>query len=117
MGASNYFKIRKEGFELRTKEVVAAYTVRVGGSNDGHHIDRVITITDPTTSFRVTIPDGSYEGQELLVTLISDANDETIQVWKSTPGAGINLTAAGDFASLEWVNDDAGWIVLAFEST
>lgn len=117
MSASNYFKMRKEAFELRTKDVIATYTVRVGGSTDNHIADRVITVTDPTAGFTITIPDGAYEGQELLITFLSDANGVTVVAYKSTPGAGINLTAAGDFASLEWVNSEAGWVVLAYQST
>jgi len=117
MSASNYFKMRKEGFEIRTKAVITTYTVRVGDSDDGHHVDRVITITDPEENFTITIPDGAYEGQELLITFLSYGNDVTVIAYKSTPGAGINLTAAGDYASLEWANDVAGWIVLAYQST
>lgn len=117
MGASNHFKIRKDGVTLRTKAVITTYTVRVGDSDDGHHIDRVITVTDPAESFTITIPDGAYEGQELLITFLSDVNGVTVTAYKTTPGAGINLTAAGDYVSFEWVNDEAGWIVLAFQAT
>ena len=117
MAAGNLFITRSKAFVLRTKAVNTTYTVRVGGSGYNHIKDRVITVTDPTANFTITIPDGVYEGQQLLITFLSDANNVTVTVYKSTPGAPINLTTAGDFASLEWVNDDAGWVVLAYEST
>lgn len=117
MGASNLFLTRKKAFTLRTKAVSTAYTVKVGGSADNHIKDRVITVTDPEENFRVTIPNGAYRGQQLLITFLSDANGVTVDAYKSKPGAGIDLTAAGDFVSLEWVNDTVGWIVLAFQTT
>ena len=117
MSANNLFGTRKRAFELRTKAVASTYTVKVGGTSDKFEKDRVITVTDPEESFTITIPDGVYEGQQILITFLSDASDVTVTAYKSTPGAGIALTAAGDFASLEWVNSTAGWIVLASQAT
>jgi len=116
MGASNLFKIRKDAFVLRTKDINAAYTVRVGGSDDGHHVDRVITITNPAASFHLDIPAGSYFGQELLVTLLENDEAATVTVHKAVPDATLGLTDVGDYASLEYVNDTAGWILLAAET-
>lgn len=117
MSAGNLFATRQKAVTLRTKAISAAYTIRVGGSADNHIVDRVITITDPTTSFRVTIADGVYSGQQVLVTLISNANTQAITAWKATPGAGFNLATAGDFCSIEWINSVAGWIVLDSQVT
>ena len=117
MSSSNLFLTRKKAFTLRTKAVNVAYTVKVGGSAYNHIKDRVITVTDPVENFRITIPNGVYEGQQLLITFLSDANDKTVDAYKSTPGAGVDLTAAGDFVSLEWVNGTVGWILLAYQST
>lgn len=117
MGAGNLFATRQKAVTLRTKAISAAYTVRVGGSAYNHIKDRVITITDPTAGFRVTIPDGVYSGQQLLITLISNASSVAIDAYKVTPAAGLNLETAGDFASLEWINSVAGWIVLDSQVT
>ena len=117
MSAGNLFATRQKAVTLRTKAISATYTVRVGGSAYNHIKDRVITITDPTASFRVTIPDGVYSGQQLLITLISNANSVAIDAYKATPAAGLNLETAGDFASLEWINSVAGWIVLDSQVT
>ena len=117
MGASNLFLTRKKAFTLRTKAVSTTYTVKVGGSADNHIKDRVITITDPLANFTITIPDGVYEGQQLLITFLSEDTDVTVIAYKGTPGAGVDLTAAGDFVSLEWVNGTVGWILLAYQST
>ena len=116
MSASNYFKKREEAFELRTKDVTAAYTVRVGGSTDNHIADRVITITNPTANFNINVPDGSYEGQELLISLLSNDSAVTVGVVKTTPAGTTGLTDVGDYLSLEWANSEAGWAALAGET-
>ena len=114
MGASNLFKVRKDAYELRETTVVDTYTVRVGGSNDGHHVDRVITITDPAAAFTITVPDGEYPGQQLLISFLSNASAVTVTVTASTGSAGDStIDTAGDYMSMEWVNATAGWIILS----
>ena len=117
MSAGNLFATRQKAVTLRTKAVSATYTVRVGGTGYNHIKDRVITITDPIVAFRITIPDGVYSGQQVLITLISNASAVAVTAWKATPAAGLNLQTAGDFASLEWINSVAGWIVLDSQVT
>ena len=114
MGASNLFKVRKDAYDLRQTAVTTTYTVRVGDSDDGHHVDRVITLTDPTANFTITVPDGAYEGQQLLISFLSNASAVTVTVTASTGSAGDStIDTAGDYMSLEWVNSVAGWIVLS----
>ena len=117
MSSGNLFATRQKAVTLRTKAISAAYTVRVGGSADNHIADRVITITDPTTSFTVRIADGVYSGQQVLVTLVSNANAAVITALKVTPNAEFNFETAGDFCSIEWINSVAGWIVLDSQTT
>jgi len=113
MGASNLFKVRKDAYELRKTAVSATYTVRVGSSDDGHHIDRVITITNPTADFTITAPAGAYFGQQLLITLLENDNGVTVTGYKAVPDSSLEMTDVGDYVSLEYVNDTAGWIILA----
>lgn len=113
MSASNYFVTRRKAFDLRTTDIGATYTVRTGRSADGHHIDRVVTITDPTASFTVTVPAGAYEGQQLLVSLISHATAAVECTIDLAAGTDRVLGDVGDFLSLEWVNATVGWQALA----
>ncbi len=115
MGASNLFKVRKDAFEIRTKDINTTYTVRVGGSADGHHVDRVITITNPAANFHLDVPAGSYFGQQLLISLLENDETSTVTVHKVVPDATVGLTDVGDYVSMEYVNDTAGWILLSYE--
>lgn len=113
MSAGNLLSTRKKAFDLRTKAVTAAYTVRVGATGDNFLSDRVITITNPAESFAIALPAGSYFGQEILISLLANDNGKTVTVNKAVPvGGSVGLSAAGDYASLEYVNDTAGWILL-----
>lgn len=117
MSAGNLFTTRQSAFGLRRKVVDADYTVRVGGDERNFETDRVIAIVDPAAALTITVPDGEYEGQELLITYVSGTTyDATITV---TTGADYTFTVAGDYCSLEWVNSitDIGWISLSNKET
>ena len=116
MSASNLFLTRKKAFTLRTKDVTATYTVKVGGSSDNHIKDRVITITNPAEAFSISLPNGKYEGQQVLISLLENDESVTVSVVKTTPDATAGLTDVGDYLSLEWVNSTVGWITLAAET-
>lgn len=113
MGVANYFKIRKDAFNLRTVDINTTYTVRTGRSADGHHIDRVITITDPTANFTIAVPAGAYEGEELLITLVAHATAAVECTIDLAVGTDVVLGDLGDYTSLEWVNATAGWVPLS----
>ncbi len=116
MSAGNHFSIRKRAFDLREKEITTTYTVKVGGAGDDFIEDRVINIKDPAANFTVTVANGVYEGQRLLVTFTSDTSSKTATITVTT-GTNYSLTAAGDYASLEWVNSTVGWIALNSQET
>jgi len=118
MGAANLLSTRKKAFDLREKAVDATYTVRVGATGDNFLTDRVITITNPAASFTITLPTGSYFGQEVLISLLSNDEAVTVTVSKQAPAGEtgtVGLTDVGDYASLEYVNDTTGWILLHYE--
>jgi len=109
MSAFNWFTTRKKAFDLRTVAVSAAYTARLGSVANNFIIDRVINVSDPAANIAITIPNGTYEGQQLLVNLLSDTNSKTTTV-TTTTGSDYALTTAGDYASIEWTNATTGWI-------
>ncbi len=115
MGAANLLSTRKKAFDLREKAVDTTYTVRVGATGDNFISDRVITITNPVANFTITLPNGSYFGQEVLISLLSNDSAVTVTVYKETPDASVAMTDVGDYASFEYVNDTVGWILLHYE--
>lgn len=116
MSAGNLFVTRKKAFDLRKKVVDTAYTVRVGGASNDFIMDRVIAITDPTDDFTITVPAGTYKGQELLITLVAHATSTKTATIDLATGTDVDLGDLGDFTSLEWMNATAGWVPLASQT-
>lgn len=128
MSVGNWFFTEARAFELRTKELTTSstlttYTAKTGrvattGLRDGSGvIDRVIKVT--TTSgndITITVPNGLYPGQQLLIIFQAEGSDETVTL---TPDSGslTNLTAYTGYSSLEWINSDVGWVTLSHSAT
>ncbi len=113
MSAGNYFETRRKAFNLRTKDVTATYTTRAGGASDNFIEDRVITSTDPSASFTVTVSNGTYEGQRFLATFLSDASSVTVTIDPALGDtANYAMTAAGDYVILQWSNATTGWVTI-----
>lgn len=116
MSSGNLFETRRKAFDLRTKDINATYTTRAGGSGDNFIEDRVITITDPAASFTLSVADGTYDGQELLIFLSSNASAVTVTL-QEEPGSPAENTAlagtvedAGMYWMLMWANAITGWV-------
>lgn len=110
MSANNWYETRKRAAELRTVAKSAAYTAKCDATAFmAGNVDRVINVSDPAANIAITIPNGAYESQQILVNLLSDTNSKTTTV-TTTTGTNYALTAAGDYASLEWTNATTGWI-------
>jgi len=116
MSKGNWFETRRGAYDLREKAVTATYTTRAGGSGDNFIEDRVITITDPAASFTLSVSDGTYEGQELLVALLSNTSTVTVTLAADTSSSATNtdlagtVTTAGQYWMLMWVNATTGWV-------
>ena len=111
MSAFNWFTTMDKAFDLRTKTVTDGdYTVRVGAVSDNFVVDRVVKVTttaddDDST---ITVPDGQFSGQKLLVILTDVGDDETVTVTPST-GDSAALGDDGDYVSYEWIDSTTGW--------
>jgi hypothetical protein len=122
MSSGNWFETKRKAFDLRTKEIttsstVTVYTSRAGGSAHGFVEDRVINvITSSGNDLTITVSNGSYEGQRILITFLTEGSDETVTVTVTT-GSNYSLTAANDYCSLEWINANVGWIALSEVTT
>ncbi|MFA5158160.1 MAG: hypothetical protein WC451_03190 [Patescibacteria group bacterium] len=91
MKASNLFTAKPSG----------AYTAQVGAQN---YMDLVVEYIDPAANATCTIPDGKFQGQEIIVSLSSNDNSKTITVGYNATSAA--LTAAGDVVLLKWCGAD-----------
>lgn len=111
MAVTNLFETRRQAFNLRTVIVTAvAYTVKTGRAEDGRVIDRVIdAAVCPTV---ITVPNGVYEGQRLLIKCSATTIIGIVDV-NTTTGDDADLNVVDEFISLEWVNSTSGWQTLA----
>lgn len=116
MSGGNLFETRRKAFDLRTKDINATYTTRAGGSGDNFIEDRVITITDPAASFTLSVADGTYDGQELLIFLSSNATAVTVTLQEESGSPAENTVLAGTvedagmYWMLMWANAITGWV-------
>ena len=123
MSAFNWFNTRKRAFEQRTHAIttsatVTTYTARVGSSNTNNFIvDRVINVTTAAScNITITVPNGVYEGQRILINHTAEGSAETVTI-TTTTGGDYAFTDIGAYCSLEWVNSTAGWVALANSNT
>lgn len=126
MSAGNYFLTRKKSFDGSTLAMdssdAVSYTIRLGSASDGFIYDRVLnwSVLDFYGNVAVTLPNGRYEGQRVLVNLVAaDTPGDTVTVTPATAlvTASYILSAVGDYCSLEWSNATGGWVYLAEQTT
>jgi len=126
MSAGNWFLTRKKAFDFstlnRSTTAGVTYTVKVGSTANGFIYDRVIKLThvDALGNVAITLPNGEYEGQRVLITYVAaDTAGDSLVVTPATAlvTATYTLTAVGDYCSLEWVNSTGGWVYLAEVTT
>lgn len=123
MSAFNWFDTERKAYDLRTKQFTTSsgnitYTARVGGTSDNFIIDRVIRVTTGSTfSLTITVPDGKYYGQRLLVIFEVEGGTETIDVSTTTGDDATQMTAAGGYSDLVWHGSTLGWVELSNEAT
>lgn len=102
-----------QGLEGNQRLVTVSTTLRVGRPTDAFVIDQPVLV-NPGAALTITVPDGYVEGQRLLITYTTGT---THLVTVSLTGTNLALTTAGDYASLEWVNDTSGWVTLNSQET
>ncbi len=113
MSAGNFFNTEQRAFNLRTKVLTneSTYTMKMGSASDDFIVDRVVEVvtTAAGNNLTITVPDGVYPGQRLLIILKTLGDDETVTV-TTTSGDDVAMSAAGDFVSMEWIDSTvSGW--------
>ena len=122
MSAGNLFETRRKAFKLRTKSITTSaslttYSTRVGGASDNFIEDRVIKVTTTSgNSITITVSNGIYEGQKVLIIFQAEGSNETVTVTPTT-GSANNLTATPGYTLLEWSNATTGWVEIKASAT
>lgn len=129
MSAFNWFETERKAFDLRTKELTTSatnttYTAKTGTAattgiptNEGI-MDRVIVVdTTSESSMTITVPDGRYYGQELLIILEVLGGSATVDVTTDTGDDATQMTAAGGYWLGMWHGDTLGWATIAGSAT
>jgi len=119
MSKGNWFNTEHGAFDLRTKTLTneSTYTVRIGRVTDNFVVDRVVKIvtTADGNNLTLTIPDGLYPGQRLLIVWDTLGDDETVTI--SNTGDTFTFTDAHAYASIEWIDGTSGWVGLDVSAT
>lgn len=112
MSKANYFNTRREAYKLRTTTLTneSTYTARVGSSDDSFVVDAVIKIVTTTdgNDLTITVPNGQYSGQRLLLIFDTLGDDETVTV-TVTKGDTVTFDAEDEWVELLWVDSSVGW--------
>lgn len=116
--AKNDFGVTQRVKHFTTSDGNITYTAKTGRAADGFVIDRVIRVTTGSTfSLTITLPDGIYYGQQLLVIFEVEGGTETIKVDVDTGDDSSTLTAAGAWSIMQWAGSTIGWLELAKSTT
>ena len=123
MASENFLAKEDFGVSSRVKQFTTAdgkitYTAKTGRAADEFVIDRVIRVTTASTfSLTITIPDGVYYGQQLLVIFEVEGGTETINANPTTGDNSTQLTAAGAWTIMQWAGSTIGWLELNASAT
>lgn len=123
MASENFLAKADFGVTQRVKQFTTAsgkitYTAKTGRAADDFVVDRVIRVTTASTfSLTITVPDGTYYGQELWVIFEVEGGTETITTTTTTGDDGTSLTAAGGYNYFVWHGSTLGWCLVASSAT
>jgi len=122
--AGNWFETERKAFKLRTKVLTTSatnttYTARMGGASDNFIIDRVIhVVTTSGNNMAITVGDGVYAGQQLLVECTTNAGTtDNITTPTTTGDDGTTITGVSGYTVLLWIDDTNGWVEMAGSAT
>lgn len=97
--------------QFTTASGVITYTAKTGRAVDDFIIDRVIRVTTGSTyDLTITLPNGVYHGQQLLVIFEVEGGVDEIDVDVDTGDDSTTLTAAGGWTIMQWAGSTIGWL-------
>lgn len=108
MSNKNFEFRRGQSAVANTRTITATATARTGRVADNFVFDNPIIVDDPAADVTLTIPDGSYVGQLLLVNLTGNASSKTLTV-TCTTGTDYSTSTDGQYTLMIWSGATAGW--------
>ena len=115
MSRANFQDERKSDYELHAKTVTGTYTVRTGTPTYDGLIDNPVDVDDPAANFTLTVPDGAYIGQELVIVMSSDANSKTCSIsvthHETSDPEVFTMDAADEYIKLLWTGTE--WVTIS----
>jgi len=120
MSAGNFQFERKRNYELQSIRVDSNHTIKTGRTStatDMGVIENPVCVYNPSANIALTLPDGSYIGQTVLVVVEANTSDvDAVLTVSSSANASedvITLEDAGEYVELLWNGTD--WDVIAYE--
>src|SRR4030042_1015714 len=80
MSGANLQFMRKQDYQLRHVDVTGTCTVKTGTATYNGLFDNPVVVTSPAATTTITVPDGQYVGQTLLLTNYVNASSSTINL-------------------------------------
>jgi hypothetical protein len=123
MSATNLELIKKKGAAFTTKSLttsstVTTHTAKTGRTADGFIFETVIRVnTDSESNMTITVPDGEYYGQTLLVLMETLGGSATVDATTTTGDNATQMTAAGGYSVLAWHGSTLGWAQIMNSAT
>lgn len=123
MASENFLAKDDYGTTQRVKQFTTAsgvitYTAKTGRATDDFVVDRVIRVTTGSTySLTITVPDGTYWGQELYVIFEVEGSAESVNVTTTTGDDATQMTAAGGYWLGKWAGSTIGWQTISGSAT
>ena len=111
MSVANWGTNEVRWLDLYKKTITESYTVIVGAD---HYRDSIIICDDCAADATITLPDGIYIGQRVVILVKSDVNNKTVTVTPDN-GTGSSLIVENDFVEELWSGEN--WIRIASTET
>lgn len=108
MSKANFQFEKLEAYKMDETTVATTHSVKTGRVADTFKIENPIKIVDPADDFTITVSNGVYAGQKLLIYMSSNGNSKTATI-SATVGDDCTLDTAGDYISYEWIDSTTGW--------
>ena len=112
MSGANFQHLRRQDYELHAQTVSSTYTVRTGTPAYNGLFDNPVIVSDPAAAITLTIPDGDYVGQELMIVFESNGSSQTLTV-TTTTGTDYSSSTAGQWTLIRWTGATSGWLKVA----
>jgi hypothetical protein len=118
MSYSNFQFARKQDYELHKTTVDATYTVKTGTATYKGLFDNPVVIDGPAAAVTLTVPDGEYIGQTLMISS-QDPNSQTITVsvthHVTSDPETFTMSTADQWLLLMWTGTE--WATVAGDAT